>query len=145
MSASSSFAFPPGDVIGVRRDATGGAPWMTVAFMSLGGGLGPMPEPLADLVMRSAVVRDFAPADFLDIFHHRLLSLRYRVRKQHRVALGAASPEQSRTSDHLFALMGLFRGDLNPHNRHRSLAPQASASAYSATRTGAPINSAAIG
>jgi hypothetical protein len=28
------------------------------------------------------------------------------------------------------------RGDLNPHSRHRPLAPQASASAYSATRTG---------
>ncbi len=108
LSASSSFAFPPGDVVAVRRDAKGGAPWMTVAFMSLGGGLGPLPEPLADLVMRSAVVRDFAPADFLDIFHHRLLSLRYRVRKAHRVALGAASPDQVRTADHLFALMGLY-------------------------------------
>lgn len=108
LSASMSFAFPPGDVVAIRRDARGGAPWMTVAFMSLGGGLGPLPEPLADLVMRSAVVRDFAPADFLDIFHHRLLSLRYRVRKQHRIALGAASPDRVRTADHLFALMGLY-------------------------------------
>jgi len=107
LSASVSFAFPPGDVVAVRRDARG-APWMTVAFMSLGGGLGPLPEPLAELVMRSAVVRDFAPADFLDIFHHRLLSLRYRVRKQHRIALGATSPDQVRTADHLFALMGLY-------------------------------------
>jgi site-specific DNA recombinase len=37
------------------------------------------------------------------------------------------------------------RGDLNPHNRYRSLAPQASASAYSATRTGVPITSAGLG
>ena len=35
---------------------------------------------------------------------------------------------------------GCPRGDLNPHDRYRSLAPQASASAYSATRTSGAVH-----
>lgn len=109
------FAFPPGEVGGVFRAEREGEPCsMVVTFMSLVGGLGPMPEPLADLVMRSAVNRDPGPADFLDVFHHRLVSLRYRVRKRHRIALGVRSPDRARMAAHLFAFAGLFAPATDP-------------------------------
>jgi type VI secretion system protein ImpH len=102
------FGFPPADVVSVRRGVEGAPARMTVAFLSLVGAMGPMPDPLAELVMRCAAQRDLGPAEFLDIFHHRLVSLRYRVRRRHRVALGVRSISESRAAAHLFATMGLF-------------------------------------
>jgi type VI secretion system protein ImpH len=117
-SASVGLGFPPSDVVAVRRgEAEGDPAQMTVAFLSLVGALGPMPGPIVDLVQRSTVLRDFGPADFLDIFHHRLISLRYRVKKRHRPALGVRAPGDARVADYLYALIGLFAPPLRERLR----------------------------
>ena len=83
------------------------------------------------------VLEDADPVDKAEVYSRLGLTLTYH-------------PEDRRMEVEMRPNLGVYvrkcpRGDLNPHSRHRPLAPQASASAYSATRTGAPINSAAIG
>jgi hypothetical protein len=47
-----------------------------------------MPAAFTEMVIARNAVRDFATAEFLDIFHHRLLSLFYLGRKRHRPSVG---------------------------------------------------------
>ena len=51
---------------------------MTVAFSSLGGIDGPLPTSFTEEILRRLSQHDSAAAAFLDIFHHRLISLLYR-------------------------------------------------------------------
>jgi type VI secretion system protein ImpH len=74
-------AFPTSDVVGVRSDRTAeGEPRyeVTVTFLGLYGSASPMPtwftEDILDDSKESAFVRGF-----LDLFHHRLISLFYRA------------------------------------------------------------------
>lgn len=106
LRSSISMSFPPSDVERVRA-LPDGKTEVTVRLMGLAGALGPLPAPYSELVARRAVNRDFALRDFLDIFHHRLLSLFYRARKQHRIGLGVRSPVEDSAARHLFALIGL--------------------------------------
>jgi type VI secretion system protein ImpH len=106
--ASSSLDFAASDVVEIAPPpAEGDVPEMTVSFMGLIGANGPMPRPISELVIQRAARKDRAMTDFLDLFHHRLVSLFYRVRKKARVALHAGSPEKSEVADRLFALSGL--------------------------------------
>jgi type VI secretion system protein ImpH len=112
-------AFPTSDIAAITRpDGDGGQAAMTVNFMSLAGALGPLPAPFAEIVLGRAVAGDTAARDFLDIFNHRLISLVYRIRRRHRIALGVASPVADDAARYLFALVGLgtagLRGRLAP-------------------------------
>jgi type VI secretion system protein ImpH len=115
-------AFSETDVARVERPAREGEPAVVKAnFLSLAGALGPLPPPFAELVYQRAARRDLGLRDFLDIFNHRLLSLVYRIRKRHRIGLGAASPEQDDAARYLYALLGLglpsLRGRLGVSDR----------------------------
>jgi hypothetical protein len=79
---------------------------------------------LGDLMQ---VLENADPTDKAEVYSRLGLMLTYH-------------PEDRRMEVEMRPDLGVYvgkcpRGDLNPHNRHRSLAPQASASAYSATRT----------
>ncbi|MDX1546465.1 MAG: type VI secretion system baseplate subunit TssG, partial [Rhodothermales bacterium] len=111
-------AFPAADVGGIARagagDGAAGPPvTMRVNFMGLAGHLGPLPEPYTEALLEQETHRDArgeritAFRDFLDIFNHRLVSLLYRVRKQHHIGLDLRPPEQSHAAQYLYALMGL--------------------------------------
>jgi type VI secretion system protein ImpH len=103
-----SLAFPATDVAAVQPPGSPGMPAeMTVNFMGLAGGLGPLPAPYTELILERAWRQDTALGDFLDIFNHRLVSLLYRVRKKHRLGLAGLSPERDAFAGHLFALLGL--------------------------------------
>jgi type VI secretion system protein ImpH len=109
-ASSVRMSFPPSAIASVERpspSATRQAPVMTVNFMGLAGAHGPLPAPFAELVLQRAARGDTAARDFLDIFNHRLVSLVYRIRKRHRVGLGARSPEADDTARYLYALTGL--------------------------------------
>src|SRR5262249_14746691 len=82
-------------------------------------------EELIDRVRR----RDGTPAAFLDVFHHRLISLFYRAWERHRPALalerawdrrragaGATPAEPDWFAGHLFALIGLGLAPLRDRN-----------------------------
>ncbi|HVK67092.1 MAG TPA: type VI secretion system baseplate subunit TssG [Polyangium sp.] len=107
-AGSVALAFPETDVARIRPPHREGEPAkMLVNFLGLGGALGPLPPPIVESIYMRAVRGDTAARDFLDIFNHRLVSFAYRIRKGHRVGLGASSPEKDDAARHLFALLGL--------------------------------------
>jgi type VI secretion system protein ImpH len=80
---------------------------MVVNFLCLAGALGPLPQPDTERLIEQTRRKDFAFRDFLDVFHHRLISLFYRVRKAHHVALTHQSPEIGPAATYLYSLFGL--------------------------------------
>lgn len=111
--------FPPSDLAAVAPPEGGRPPVMTVNFMGLAGAHGPLPAPYTELILERVWNKDTAFRDFLDLFNHRLISLMYRVRKKHRIALGWKSPEETPIARYLFALVGLG----NPTLRGRMQVP----------------------
>jgi type VI secretion system protein ImpH len=100
--------FPPSDVAQVEAPARPGAPArMTVSVLGLAGVSGPLPRPFAELLVERTFRKDGALRAFLDLFHHRLVSLLYRVRSKHRLALSPRRPDRAMLARPLFALMGL--------------------------------------
>ena len=107
------FDFPASEVQEIERPKKAGAPAeMTVNFLSLAGSNGPLPDPFGEMLIESAWRGNPAFRDFLDIFHHRLVSLIYRVRKAHFPALTAEAPHLGQAARSLYALMGLGLANL---------------------------------
>ena len=116
-----TLAFLPGPVLDLERSAGPDEPAeMTVAALSLTGPTGAMPYCYTELLIECAQDYDDTLASFLDLFHHRLVSLFYRAWERSRPAcvLERAWDNQSPSkngspgnpspfSDHLFALIGL--------------------------------------
>jgi type VI secretion system protein ImpH len=96
---------------------------MTVNFFGLGGPSGPLPPPFSEWINSATVSKDaFDPSkkdtaarDFLDLFHHRLIALLFRLRQMHQPPLTAAAPHRGDVARYLFALIGLGA----PTLRHR--------------------------
>lgn len=107
-SSNVGLAFPETDIARIGRPHRETDPArMLVNFLGLAGALGPLPAPFAETIFQRAVRGDTAARDFLDIFNHRLVSLAYRIRKNHRVGLGVNAPPEDSAAKHLFALLGL--------------------------------------
>jgi type VI secretion system protein ImpH len=107
--------FPASEIDLVTPGSGGRAdqpPEMTVNFLGLGGGFGPLPRPFSDRVADRARRHDTAARDFLDIFNHRLVSLLYRVRQHHRAALSRGGPDLSDFARRLFSLIGMATNGL---------------------------------
>lgn len=114
-AATDITAITPPPAPGGRPTMADGRPTMAVGFLGLAGAEGPLPQPFAEMVMRSAARGDTAARDLLDIFNHRLVSLAYRIHKRHRLGLGVSSPELDDTARYLFALIGLGMPELRGH------------------------------
>lgn len=107
-SSNVGLAFPETDVARIGRPHRETDPArMLVNFLGLAGSLGPLPAPFAETIFQRAARGDTAARDFLDIFNHRLISLAYRIRKNHRIGLGVNAPPEDSAARHLFALLGL--------------------------------------
>lgn len=85
-----------------------GQPVLTTPVFGLGGPDGPLPYAYQEWLQQRARLKDHAPAAFLDLFQHRLLSLLYRVLRKHRIALGFGLPATSAVQAQLRALTGLL-------------------------------------
>ncbi|WAJ39830.1 type VI secretion system baseplate subunit TssG [Pseudomonas sp. GOM7] len=81
---------------------------LSTAVFGLGGPDGPLPYAYQEWLQQRARLKDHAPADFLDLFHNRLLAQLYRVLGRHRLALGFQRPEQAPARHLLQALSGLL-------------------------------------
>ncbi|MDH1263703.1 type VI secretion system baseplate subunit TssG [Pseudomonas sp. GD03944] len=81
---------------------------LTTPVFGLGGPDGPLPYAYQEWLQQRARAKDHAPAAFLDLFQHRLLSILYRVLRKHRIALGFTVPNASPVQDQLRALTGLL-------------------------------------
>lgn len=110
--SSLAAAFPASEIDRLGLGASGQPPEMTVNFMGLAGGFGPLPPPLTEHVLARARRGDTAGRDFLDIFNHRLVSLFFRARAKHRPSLARGTPADSNFALYLFALIGLAMPEL---------------------------------
>ncbi len=100
------FDFPPGDLVAVREVEQAGRrrSELTTAFFGLYGGDSPLPAYFTEAVLWSESERR---RDFLDLFHHRLLSLLYRAWLKPRYPLQFRPGGEDRLSRLLLGLVGL--------------------------------------
>ncbi|WP_281648666.1 type VI secretion system baseplate subunit TssG [Parendozoicomonas sp. Alg238-R29] len=85
--ASQSLSFSASDIARLKiqeqedlSDPDSRHQWlMEVTFMGLTGSQGVLPQPMTETVLKELKARNRGLRDFLDIFHHRTLSLFYRA------------------------------------------------------------------
>jgi type VI secretion system protein ImpH len=105
-SVPASLAFPPGEIRSVE-DPSGGPLRMTVNFMGLIGPQGVLPDHYTQLVAERLQKRDRGLRDFLDIFHHRILSLFYRSWEKSRFPVAYERSGRDPLTRHLRDLVGI--------------------------------------
>ena len=106
--ASLSSAFPSSDLDAYAPPGEAGQPpVLTVNFMGLAGGFGPLPPPITQVLQARKRHGDLAAIDFLGMFQHRLIGLMMRSRRAHRPALQPGAPHQTAFAQYLLALLGL--------------------------------------
>ncbi len=103
-----SLAFPPTEIttLDLKQLADSRPARMGVAFFGLTGPQGVMPHAYTQHVADRARSRDTAMRDFLDLFHHRLISLFYRAWARNRYVESVESNRPDRLRDHLLDLVG---------------------------------------
>jgi type VI secretion system protein ImpH len=112
-SVNPSLAFPAGDVQDLRLEGEG-PPNLYVNFMGLVGHMGVLPVQYSLLVdAQAAAEGDPDPfRDFLDIFHHRIISLFYKAWERSHFWVSFERGEEDRFTARLLDLIGLGLGDL---------------------------------
>jgi type VI secretion system protein ImpH len=80
---------------------------MRVNFFGLTGPQGVLPHAYTLLAQDRLRSRDAALTDFLDLFHHRLLSLFYRAWRKYRFTAAYEDGDDDRLCDHLLDVIGL--------------------------------------
>lgn len=113
-------SFPPGEIAALSMPESGPAR-MSVNFMGLTGPLGVLPYHYTSLAAERARARDGAYSAFLDLFHHRMISLFYRAWAKHRFTLGVEKGED-RLHEHVLDLVG---AGLQKAREHLPISPDA--------------------
>jgi type VI secretion system protein ImpH len=97
--------FPPGEIASLDMEGTGPARMSVYAF-GLTGPQGVLPLAYTQMVADRVRERDTAPRDFLDLFHHRMLSLLYRAWRKVRFTVEYGGPHD-RLTRQILDLLGL--------------------------------------
>lgn len=100
-----SLAFPPSDVLAVDFDES--PPIMTTQVLALTGPNGALPLVYTDFLEERERSKDHGPRDFLDIFHHRLLSLFYRSWLKYNLSCNRETGLPFDFSSYLASLIGI--------------------------------------
>jgi type VI secretion system protein ImpH len=109
-----SLAFPASEIFSLQ-EREGAPPLMRVNFMGLVGPIGVLPVYYTEMVAELVRNKDTALRDFLDIFHHRLISFFYRAWQKYRYLVGYERRDGSTFSGYILQLIGL--GGANLQNR----------------------------
>jgi type VI secretion system protein ImpH len=118
LGTHASLAFPASQIQSLEwneEDST--PPKLKVNFMGLVGPQGILPHWYTILVREQLRAGDSALAEFLDLFHHRLLSFFYQAWEKYRFTIAYERGELDRFSHHLLDLIGLGTSGLQ--NRQR--------------------------
>lgn len=103
-----TLAFPPAEIASVTLPAAPDRPVrMAVRFLGLTGPQGVLPHLYTEHAAARARVRDTAFRDFLDLLHHRALSLFYRAWERHRPTVAAERGDDDRLRAHLLDFVGV--------------------------------------
>ena len=135
---NTSLSFPPADIMSLtaRDDAP---PLMKVSFMGLLGVQGVLPRSYTELALARAASRDTVFREFLDLFHHRLVSLFYRAWRKYRMLERAASAPNALELV-LASLIGLGAATL----QNRQFVPDADLLFYTGLLTQQPRSATAL-
>lgn len=79
------FTFPASDILALQNGHAASIPEMTVNFMGLIGPKGILPDWYNAYAQELIHNKDYVFTDFLDLFHHRLISLFYLAWKKYRL------------------------------------------------------------
>lgn len=102
-----SLGFEPGALAGVTPATDGSRARVAVNFTGLLGPNGPLPLHITEYAReRVRNHRDTTLVAFLDVFHHRLVSLFYRARAAADPATSLDRPETDRYADYVGSLFG---------------------------------------
>ncbi len=113
--------FAPAPLVGLEEGAA--APLLLVAFLGMFGPDGPLPMHLTEFARdRKRNHRDPTMLRFVDIFHHRLLSLFYRAWADARPTVSFDRPHEDRFGTHLASLAGLGADSLRGRDAMPDLA-----------------------
>lgn len=104
--ANPSLSFPASEIQSLEEGESG-PPRMRVNFMGLIGPQGVLPFEYTQLVRERLQVRDATMRDFLDIFHHRMISLFYHAWEKYRFFVAWERGERDRVAQHVLELTGL--------------------------------------
>jgi type VI secretion system protein ImpH len=105
--AHSSLAFPASSIQTLAAAGPDVPPAMTVNFMGLVGPLGLLPHHYTELIAERIRAHDHTLADFLNIFHHRIISLFYRAWERSHFAVGYEREGRDVMTSRLLDLVGL--------------------------------------
>jgi type VI secretion system protein ImpH len=100
-----ALGFPASEIQGLDLGAD--QPTMMINFMGLVGPQGVLPHQYSLLVADRLRARDAALADFLDLFHHRLLSLFYQAWRRYRFTIAREDGARDPLAAHLRDLIGM--------------------------------------
>lgn len=101
------FAFPASDILALQNGNKNPDPVMTVNFMGLIGPQGVLPHWYNAYAQESNHKKDFAFTDFLDLFHHRILSLFYLAWKKYRLSENYRPDGSDAISESLAGFIGM--------------------------------------
>jgi type VI secretion system protein ImpH len=103
-----TLAFPASEIQDLSIDKAGAR--MKVNFMGLTGPSGVLPHAYTEMVSERVRSKDAALADFLDLFHHRIISLFYQAWRKYRFTIAREEWAHDRLADHTLDLLGLGLG-----------------------------------
>ncbi|MEW6381902.1 MAG: type VI secretion system baseplate subunit TssG [bacterium] len=106
-SVKPGLSFPASDISDLGWDDEGRQVRMGVSFMGLIGPAGVLPHWYNELALQRKWEKDFSLTAFLDIFHHRLVSLFYLAWKKSRLAVQYQPGAGDSISRYFLSLMGL--------------------------------------
>jgi type VI secretion system protein ImpH len=110
--ADLSMAFPAREVTAVIESDRQHPITVATPNYSVAGYLGPLPESFTEWLQERKAAGDRTMADFLDLFNHRVGSLRYRVKSRVYPALSRNLPQHTPLAARLSAVMGLAEPEL---------------------------------
>lgn len=106
-TVKTGFSFPASDIANLKPGEEDGPAALEVAFMGLIGPSGLLPHWYNTLALERLRAKDSALTDFLDLFHHRLITLFYLAWKKHQFPVNFLPGAKDKLSGYLLSLCGL--------------------------------------
>ena len=101
-----SMSTPSSDIY-KTYDVPSGNVVMVVNLMGIAGIQGPLPTPYSEWILDRVSKKDNAFADFLDIFNHRLITLKTKISKHYVPTLSKKLPPDTELGNTILSLTGL--------------------------------------